>query len=678
MKKVANRKSLVKKVLVLSLLFLSRAFFCGQALFADELKGAALSDSISEKLKKLGLEPQKKYLSPAWFVEFPYNVEVDFKSKDGADWSLVLAVAQEDAARHERAIRALLENFRDSYIPCDIKVAFTAGDKSKISGNESMSGTEIFCKEFEGAQNVSALVLDFDGKKNVITPGAAGSLSPYYLTRLLSDCLDNNECKHSVSGGIFLGLYRLNAFRKNARLNSFLSRSIPAVMFTFGAGDDNESSPAVNSIKDFCSLIEPEKCAVWSWHYIPIRLFSKTHWLQERTIIYSVLFFSTIALFILSDFAFLFRRRSRRLAELKLRALLSNYVTFITVAILTLSFALGQRVAQGFQAIGVSNIMVLFLIKLAPAFFITSFLYALELFRHKKISTYTYEYILSVSALLNIFIFTFIDISFFFLFAIEYLILFLSRTVKSSLLLFFFIVLFILPFLPVVYIILVYSEGQRVYNLIFCGLKENILLGFILVPFNLLWLRILARKKIKSHNTKATLFEYLSIGFYAISFLIVFSFATVFSMEKIFFRNVDPPPKKIKIKDALANEHSSVVIYDSDYYGGTVRRIDIECSKDLERCEVYVTGSDETPVYFSVFETSSVGHITQFMLPDNPPRKFSVQYTPNPSNSEIVVMNYFIQGVPDYGKKGAEEFCLRENFSFVLDNGKFVERRNLK
>ncbi|MCR5047298.1 MAG: hypothetical protein K6A42_12060 [Treponema sp.] len=668
-----NKTFSLKKTFVLGFFCVLQALLFGQRIFAAEIFGAKLSDALSDRLKKASYNPVKKPLSSAWFADFPYNIELDFPSKDESDWTIVLALAQEDAWSKEKTVKNILETFRDSYIPCNVKLVFTACDKSKIAGNEKMTGTEIFCKSVEGAQNVAALVLDLDGTKgNYVIPGAAGNLSPYYLARHLCDCLDRNECRYDISGGIFLSLYRLNAFRKNERLYSFLSKGIPAVMLRLHS-NEGECVLAVNSIRDFFSTIEAQKAFEWSRHYIPFKFFSKTYWLEEMTIVFHVLGFMAIALFILSDFAFLFRRRSKRLADLKLKALLSNYLIFVTVGILSLTFLLGQKAAQVFQTFGVRNVMVLFLIKLIPAFLIITIIYPLELSRHKKISSYLYEYILSVSAVLNIFIFTFIDISFFYLFAIEYLILFFSRAFKSSGFLFLFLFLFILPFLPMINSILIYSDGRRIFNLVFCGFKENLLLGFVLVPFNFIWLRILARRNAKAKDFKTLLLSYLATSLIAIGFLTLFSFISIRVFEKIFFSKVEFTRRQLTPKDADENRLSTVTVFDSEYYGGVIRRIEITFSQDAERCEVFVTGGDENPVYFSIYETETVGHITQFSLPDKPPRSLTVQYTPNSSDSEIVVMNYFVQKNPDESQM-QKEICVRENFSFISSGGKIYER----
>ena len=138
--------------------------------------------------------------------------------------TLVLTVAQEDAFARENFIDGLLERINGAFIPCDIKILFTACDKPILSGNEKMSGTEVYCRSVEGAQNIAALALAFGSNANLVTPGSDMKVSPYYLTRFLCDCLDYNSCPCEISGGMFLALYRLGALRSSQRLSPFLHK----------------------------------------------------------------------------------------------------------------------------------------------------------------------------------------------------------------------------------------------------------------------------------------------------------------------------------------------------------------------------------------------------------------------------------------------------------------------
>lgn len=632
----------IKTVLLAFALFL-QGLFASQNLFSEELKGLALSDATTSFLRRSGFAPEKAALSSVFLADFPYNITLDFPGTKESDWTFFLMTPQEDAVKNQRFLASLLAYFRAASFPFSIKVALTAGDRQNIAGNEKMAGSEVFCKNIEGMQNAAALLLSFDAKnKTHVIPGSNGKISPYYFCRLLCDSMDRNSCPYSIAGGIFLSLYKNNLLRNDDALASFLSREIPAISLRILPNEDDFSSQ-LSSIKDFFSSVDVQKSGVWSQHYIPFSFFSKRYWLEENAIIYSVMLFIALTMFILADFAFIFRRRTKRLVVIKRRALRSNYLIILTALIVALSFYFGQGISRVFQSVGIRNPMVLFVIKLAPAFFIVSTVYPLELSRHSHLSTYHYEYILSISAILNIFIFSLFDISLFYLFAIEYLILALSRAFKSRLSIFIFIAIFITPYLPLVYSIMIFSDGIKIYKLIFCGFKENLVLAFALVPFNLLWLRILARLNIKAKNNKQKIIGYIVTSVSCFVGLSLFSGTVIFSLNRIFFTKVEPSHIKARVFSSEKVERTSAQVYDTEYYGGKIRRVEISLSQSAERLSVVVNGKNANPVYFSVYNTLSSEKSAEFLLPDNPPKSLALMYTPDSSSDQDIIINAYYQ-----------------------------------
>ncbi|MBO7121978.1 MAG: hypothetical protein J6V90_01695 [Treponema sp.] len=636
---------------LLAFLFLQGLFLPTLA-FSQELRGAALSDATANYLKRAGFSAQKAPLSSALFTDFPYNITVDFPAKENDGRAFFLMAAQEDAYENQKFILDLLDWLGAAALPFDLKVVLTAGDRPKILGNEKMAGSEVFCKSVEGMQNAAALILSFDARgKAQVVPGSNGKVSPYYFCRLLCDSMEKNSCPYAISGGIFLSLYRTKLLKNDLILSSFMDREIPAVTLRLC---DQEQSRQLSSVKDFFSGIDVQKSAEWSQHYIPIKFFSKRYWIEESAVIYSVMVFIAAAMFALADFAFIFRRRTKRLVVIKRRALRSNYLIFVTAIIVALSFHLGQGVALLFQSIGVRNPMVLFVIKLAPAFFIISMVYPLELGRHSRLTTYNYEYILSISAILNIFIFSLFEITLFYLFAIECLLLVLSRAFKSRFSLFIFLTVFITPYLPLLYSILIFSDGPRIYKLIFCGFSQNLLLAFLLVPFNLLWLRILARLNIKAKDKRQKILGFFVTSASCFAGLALFSTLVIFTLNKIFFANVEMPRPKARVFYSKQILRTVAQVYDTEYYGGKIRRIEISSLEDAERLSITVNGKGSNPVYFSVYDTISTDKTAEFLLPDNPPKKLNIIYTPGASSEQDIVINAYYM---DHESGGQNCFC---------------------
>ncbi|MDE5776355.1 MAG: hypothetical protein K2H67_05705, partial [Treponemataceae bacterium] len=383
----------------------------------------------------------------------------------------------------------------------------------------------------------------------------------------------------------------------------------------------------IGTIKNFLLDVRLPESGNWSRHYIPVKFFSKQFWITEGRTLTAIMIFMTICIFILSDFEFIFRKKSRRLVKIKERALKSTYLIFVTVTLITASLFLGQILIAALQKSGTKNIALLFMIKTSVPFFIVSLIYPLEIKMHRNLIPYIYEYILSLSALLNVFIFTSLDISLFFLFAFEFLILTISRTAKRTTPLYFFMIFFFLPFVPLLYSILIYSDAKKISELVFCSLDKNIFMGFALVPLGLLWLRVLAQVNSKARSAKRAVAYYFVACTASIVGIIVLSVFSISVLNRIFFKNVEPVKPFARVEDSVGNASASV--FDSEYYGGKIRSIEISSKKIPERYAIFVQGESENPVYFSIYETSHENGRTEFLLPENPPQNLTVTYTPD-------------------------------------------------
>lgn len=636
-----------------------------------EYSGAELSDNVFEKLEshaqkkkhEAKISVEKLPLTTAAFENFPYNVLTRFPQKTEENYprkTFIVAATQEDFIKHEEFFSELFDFAANEKFGFELNFVFTAGDVRDISGNERTTGSEVFCRRIEGTQETHALVLDFSRTKEIfVTPGSAREVSPLYLVRALCSELDKNSVKYDIFGGAYLSLFRLGILKDDARLAAFLSREIPAVTLNL-LSEKSDRSAEIKSIENFLLQIEFPANGKWSRHYIPLKFFQKWIWIEENQILVAFMVFIALCLLILSDFGFLFRRHSARLAKIKSSALKSNYLIFLTMAFLAVSLFAGQAMASALQKAGARNLMLLFALKLLTPFFIVSALYPIEIRLHKNITPYTYEYILSASALLNVFIFSTIDISLFFLFALEYIILMISRTTKNTAALYFFMVLFFLPFAPPLHSILIYSDAQKISDLVFCNFARNIILSFALVPLGLLWLRVLARLNFKAES-KRKLFAFYAIASAAsLAGIVAISSFAIFAANRIFFKNVEPVKPFARVEDSVGNASASV--FDSEYYGGKIRSIEISSKKIPERYAIFVQGESENPVYFSIYETSHENGRTEFLLPENPPQNLTVTYTPDFSdNSVITVEAYFLNENSNYAEK--------EIFSFEEKDG---------
>ncbi len=657
-----------KILTIFSLFFYINEWTFAQNFNADSKKSSAeLSNELFAELEKMNFGKAKKIpLSTAVFENFPYNIQIEFPAQENPSQNIfVVALTQEDAWNKIEILKELLDFAKENEFEFDLNFILTAGDVRKISGNEKTMGTEVFCQTMEGAQNLHALLLDFSAtKKTCVTPGAGKTISPLYLTRPLCSSLEEESLGYRISGDTFLSLYNLGILKSDARLSAFLSRDIPAVMLSLLSEKERYENEA-SAIKNFLLDVHLPESGNWSRHYIPVKFLSKLFWVTEGRTLTAIMIFITLCIFSLNDFEFIFRKRSRRLVKIKESALKSTYLIFVTAALITASLVLGQMFITALQKSGTKNIALLFMIKASLPFFMVSLIYPLEIKLHKNLTPYIYEYILSLSALLNVFIFTSVDISLFFLFAFEFLILTLSRTAKRTMPLYFFMAIFFLPFAPLLYSILIYSDARKISELVFCSLDKNIFMGFALVPLGLLWLRVLAQVNSRARSAKRPVAYYLVACTASIVGIIVISLFSISALNRIFFKDVEPVRPFARVEESAENVLASVSISDSEYYGGKIRSIKISSEKIPERYSIFIQGESENPIYFSIYETSHENGRTEFLLPENPPQNLTVTYTPDFSdNSNITVEAYFLNENSNSAQK--------EIFSFKASGGEIT------
>ena len=136
-----------------------------------------------------------------------------------------------------------------------------------------------------------------------------------------------------------------------------------------------------------------------------------------------------------------------------------------------------------------------FLIKIIISLLFLFFISFAQIIFKFPLSTFIYGYLGSFIAFINIFVFTFIDISLFIPFSFEFLIILITSSFKKRKNLFLTIALMVLPFLPY----LLFTDGAILNNIFRIASRTsfigNVLLALLLIPFQIVWIKILIRMK---------------------------------------------------------------------------------------------------------------------------------------------------------------------------------------
>lgn len=237
-------------------------------------------------------------------------------------------------------------------------------------------------------------------------------------------------------------------------------------------------------------------------------------------------------------------------------------------------------------------------------------------------------YLFAVSVL-NIFIFSAIDISLFFLFAFEFIIIYLSHFSTKIFGITFSFAIMSIPYVPFAKAILLFGSEKLFSTFTLSSIASLILLFFALLPFFLQIVRIFflvfKNKKTKiKFISLVSLFIFANILFFGIFFLCAqFSFLT----------------KQNKIITELKNDGKLFVAIDDEvFFGTTVRNISIDLGEEAISCEVSVHGVKEEAVLYSEDEyiVNASEKKSTFALPSFPPRRLHFSYTANTATRSFI------------------------------------------
>lgn len=644
-------KSFFKIFATILLIFFQTIVFVYAQSENKSVHGKVLSDTIFSQLENQGYNPSKNEFFTG---DAPYNIILDFKTNNTHTNSslstLYVAFTQDDILYKNQTLLQMLDFIKRSSFDYNISVLLTSGDKPNLPGNEVMSGTELWCYGLEGAENLSALVINFTKSTiSSLTPGGGGNVSPFWFTKLVTNSFEKNKMALEIKGGIFLTFYNLNILKNDLRLSSFLTRDIPSIAINFS----NETSETQNvevleNIFTSYSSFEKEE---YSKHYVFFKLFGKYSYLTEKTLLIILLVITLISLFALCDFTFILKSftRVKRKQALKL-----SYFIPLTIILLTLSFTVGQFFAKLFYTVNESNPFILFSIKLIIGLILISIYFLIELKIHKTVPIFAYEYLLTIASVVNIFLFSAIEISFVLIFVLEYVLIFISRPAKKIIPLYICLTIIALPYLPLLYSFALYTTTEQLQNMIFCNMQSNIILSFAFIPFTIMWIRIMARIH-KALKTKRVI-PYTPFILASVSLIVevlAIMISCNYKLNKSIVKNNEVAISKPVIKEMRDAKNLNVNYFETSYYGNKIRHLNIRTSEKAERIEVIVTGESSNPIYYTPlnYGHANTPQSAKFYIPDWPSQNLKIIYTPDASKNSSITVTAFFPDNKNYTKE---------------------------
>lgn len=638
----------------LAVIFLFWQFFLA---YSQPSKAMELSDNLFSILAESDFLPQKNYLSGVNRNQFPYSITVYFPAKERSDDkpSLILSVPQEMAAQMAEDLLPLLKKLQASSLSVNMTVLFVADDFSRIParyGGNIPYGTQSFLSNIDVVDDTAAILVAphtfTDKNKYSVVFGTDGLMTPqWFLSQIPLEISQNS-----------LLTYRLNLSDSDHRLAAFLEKGIAAVTVQMDGENKEQTRTICNAIEQIsCNLTKKQSQHSESGNYLFLSMpNSKKIWIVERLFIVIYIIAAACALFFLSGFSLFKKNKIERQKEFSR----TWYLIPTTIIISTLSLQVGQFLAiKIHKFVDFTDLSVTIIsFKTFFSFLIVSVVLTILAHLNLPLSQVVYGFLITLVSALNIFIFSSIDLVLLMVFTFEYMIIYFARFSKRTVPLFVSILLMLVPFVPYAINIWEFAAPEKLVGLVRTDFTGNMLYACILMPFQIMWLRIFVRMNVFGKNKNmSTLKIHITSGILLFAMLCVMAgglaaITKIFSRTKPFNEETSEvsfyaPPLLITTDDTAKAAQVEVKADRSEYLETGFVNIVIKSTVPLLKYDVVVESNTNNPVYdsYAPYETVQKNGTTWaiFSLPYNPSFESNLFYSSNIHDKQKVYVRMFVQ-----------------------------------
>lgn len=632
-------------------------FFHGTRLIASS--GFEKCERLFSILEKNGSSPENQSLVFNESNAFPFNIidtfpvnaekKIEPSKKNDAELSeLFLVFRVEDFHDKEKIITEISKKIKNIKRKVKVSVVFTYGDEV-FSWKGKITGAERFSSAVSDAASKTAICIRLSSRNSIIPGGNTGA-SPTYLVKLAANSFASVKEDYSIEAGLITFLYEEGFLKTDERADIFFQAGLPSIAVNISSKPET-----VKKIPEFVECIVKnipnEKSVNPDRRANLIKIGKKFFSTSEKLTTTLFLAFSFLSLFVLCEFSFVSKKTGEKLTE-DVKKLW--YVLPLTVAATVLSLFMAQLLTLAVSAIIGINVYIQVVIKIVIAFSISSVTFFATLKTRRFIELKAYSYILTICAIINLVFFISLDISLFYLFALEYALIYVTRPEKHTLTMSSTFLVLVLPFVPYAIHLIKFSKTDGIMLLVKSGIGINLIISFLIVPFEIMWLRILVRLNQKwQDSNKSTRHFYIQNALWISAAFAIFLALTFTSNLMI--------PKKYKIqkekKETLTiekngNDFIEIDVKDKTYFGETTRLITIRTKEECRNVEVALSSDSGNPVMYS--DNDYISDKTEskdyFRLPVNPPKEISFRYIANRNAESRIKVTAIKEAAGDNGK----------------------------
>ncbi len=626
------------------------AFFCSFS-YAEQKKGWAECNNLLIFLQSHDYHAEQIPILNNNSAEFPFNIKIDFfpesssdkkeilNTKDEID-TLVLLFSIEQIQQNYDFLLKTLDYIKNFSRKGKIEFVFTYGDEIASGTENLISGTEIFADDIEDSENFAVICIKLNKAQNTILPGGGGDCSPAWMTQLISGSFHENNLFYHLKGGILNTLHRLDILKADRQTAIFLQKGIPACGVGLSAPVKNAEYNAriANFLATLAYNFDPENTLEWDRHSRPFIFFNYTILLSEKFTVVLFILVSAVCLFFLCEFYFIHLLQKKLFSR---RLLRKWYLLVICLIFTVISFLAGQYVALFAQKILKISVLSAYVVKIIFSFLAISFSYFLFFKLTKNSGFQIFSILINLTGILNIFLFSALDLSLFYLFAFEYFFIVVTQKFKKLPLLIVSFFLISVPFFPYLIEFLTCATENSLNRILMADPILNTIFACAFIPFELVWFKILARLNFVWNSVDNKRKTFIKQNFIAISsaffiFTVILILVTALVPDK--YKRTEkklPEPKVIENSEKI-----KISYFDQDFFGDTIRTISIKLENQMENVSIKVKGKDGNPVLYSDenYNYDVSEKVSTFRIPVWSPQEMTFSYIADTfQESEIIV-----------------------------------------
>lgn len=630
------------------LLFLS----CGHV-FSQETEGIQISDRLYNFLTEKNIHAEKHPLAGFENDYYPYSIVVNIDKRYSEEIKpisrFVVGMSQSAALLSMDKIANLLETMEHTDGDVIFTLALWANENPPVEGNAYLhpKGSQLFLDSIADPENCGVVILqdvpNFTSTDIVVIPGTNGNMAPLWILQQLPITTDYRS----------ILTHKLNITDTNPVLESFLNAQAPALVIEYNSNNVNHQEKVFAAVETMITNFPIETNEYNdSKNYIALGL-KENIWVTEHTLIMIYLLIIFVVIALISGVSFLGKKGLEKQAEFKR----IWYLIPITIFISFVSLLLGDFLVSKIFEIQSENTLPIIAAKTLCSFVFVSIIYIIQVQLRIPITQFAYGFLLTLSGILNIIIFSSIDLVLLVVFLAEYLIIYFTRLARRLWALTLSMFLMLIPFIPYLLSIWDYSSFDKLLFIVYDSQLFNLLYACILIPFQIMWLRILVRITILGirKNIPTLKMWTISVGLLVAMLIVIIGifiagyYLLIGKTPADTVGNTPIPQYKYQSIGEQENLAIDITVHETTYL--ELRNVDIQISSDLPilRYEVSVKTENILPVYDSVMDYT-ISHedgknIARFIIPDYPAHTTNFSYIADKNcQQEVEIVAYVALG----------------------------------